>query len=140
MAAAVRRLLPLLPAIGLLTSTAAGQDRALERLEGLQARLQESAAWQGEYEQEYIPAGMTMGEDPVGAHGLVTDPPANAPASEDLTRTNPPPGRLVASLTDAHLHARDRGFFGKNPRLEIGQIPPPCLTFLGRDFDVGRSR
>ena len=41
-------------------------DEGLDRLEALSRALADEAAWQSDFEQEYIPAGMSMGERAVG--------------------------------------------------------------------------
>lgn len=48
-------------------SPAPSQDKALEVLEALNRALSSEAGWRAEFEQEYTPAGMTMGEEAVGS-------------------------------------------------------------------------
>ena len=63
-------------------------DVGLDRLEALNRALASEAAWQADYEQEYIPAGMSMGETAVGQVWLAWPDRA-------LFHTGEPPFRLM---------------------------------------------
>ena len=65
-----------------------GQDQARDRLEALNRALSSEAAWQADFEQEYIPAGMTMGEEAQGQIWLAWPDRA-------LFHTGEPPYRLM---------------------------------------------
>jgi hypothetical protein len=67
---------------------ASGQDQAMERLETLSRALASEAAWQADFEQEYIPAGMTAGEEAQGQVWLAWPDRA-------LFHTGEPPFRLM---------------------------------------------
>lgn len=69
-------------------SNVQGQDRAMDRLEALNRALSGASAWHAEFDQEYIPVGMTMGEK---AHGLVW----LAWPDRALFYTGEPPFRLM---------------------------------------------
>ncbi len=69
-------------------SAARAEDRATERLEALNRALSSASTWQAEFDQEYIPAGMTMGET---AHGRVW----LAWPDRALFHTGEPPHRLM---------------------------------------------
>ena len=45
---------------------ASTEDRGLDRLEALSRALSSEAGWRAGFEQEYIPAGMSMGEEAIG--------------------------------------------------------------------------
>lgn len=64
------------------------QEAALDRLESLSRALSSEAVWQADYEQEYIPAGMTMGEEATGKVWLAWPDRA-------LFHTGEPPSRLM---------------------------------------------
>lgn len=72
----------------LVASTAQGQNRAMGRLETLNRALSSAPTWRAEFHQEYIPAGMTMGEE---AHGTVW----LAWPDRALFHTGEPPFRLM---------------------------------------------
>ena len=65
-----------------------GQDRAIERLEALNHALSSAAAWHAEFDQEYTPVGMSMGEK---AHGQVW----LAWPDRAIFHTGEPPFRLM---------------------------------------------
>ncbi len=65
-----------------------GQGRAMDRLEALNQALSGSSAWHAEFDQEYIPVGMTTGEK---AHGQVW----LAWPDRALFHTGEPPFRLM---------------------------------------------
>lgn len=65
-----------------------GQDRAIERLEALNHALSSAAVWHAEFDQEYTPVGMTMGEK---AHGQVW----LAWPDRAIFHTGEPPFRLM---------------------------------------------
>ena len=67
---------------------ATAQDVALYRLEALSRALSSDAAWRADFEQEYIPAGMTMGEEAAGQVWLAWPDRA-------LFHTGEPPFRLM---------------------------------------------
>jgi len=69
-------------------SNVQGQDRAMDRLEALNHALSDAAAWHAEFDQEYIPVGMTMGEK---AHGQVW----LAWPDRAIFHTGEPPFRLM---------------------------------------------
>ncbi len=69
-------------------SAAVGPDRAVDRLEALNRALSGAAAWHAEFDQEYIPVGMTTGEQ---AHGQVW----LAWPDRALFHTGKPPFRLM---------------------------------------------
>ena len=64
------------------------QDVALDRLEALNRALSSDAAWRADFEQEYIPAGMAMGEEAAGQVWLAWPDRA-------LFHTGEPPFRLM---------------------------------------------
>jgi len=67
---------------------ASAQDVALDRLEVLSRALSSDAAWRADFEQEYIPAGMVMGEEAAGQVWLAWPDRA-------LFHTGEPPFRLM---------------------------------------------
>ena len=67
---------------------AAAGDRAIDHLEALNRALSGAAGWHAEFDQEYIPVGMTMGEK---AHGQVW----LAWPDRALFHTGEPPFRLM---------------------------------------------
>ena len=67
---------------------AQGQDRTTVRLEALNRALSGAATWRAEFNQEYIPAGMTMGEKARGTVWLAWPDRA-------LFHTGEPPFRLM---------------------------------------------
>ena len=69
-------------------SAAEGESRATDRLDALNRALSGAPAWHAEFDQEYIPVGMTMGEK---AHGQVW----LAWPDRALFHTGQPPFRLM---------------------------------------------
>lgn len=63
-------------------------DEGLDRLEALNRALASESAWQADYEQEFVPAGMSMGETAVGQVWLAWPDRA-------LFHTGEPPFRLM---------------------------------------------
>jgi hypothetical protein len=49
-----------------LVAPAAAQDSGISRIETLGTSLRSEAAWQADYHQEYLPAGMDTGEELIG--------------------------------------------------------------------------
>jgi hypothetical protein len=77
--------------VGFASGIATAQDRALDRLDDLGVALSAEATWTAEYEQEYVPAGMTMGEEAEGRVWLAWPDRA-------LFHTGAPPRRLMGLL------------------------------------------
>jgi len=69
-------------------SVAGAESSALDRLETLRRTLASRPAWDAEFTQEYIPAGMTMGEEAAGRVWLAWPDRA-------LFHTGEPPFRLM---------------------------------------------
>jgi hypothetical protein len=90
----VIRGLGLIPALALGLTVAQASigrcaDRAIERLESLGRALDGENAWESDFEQEFTPAGMTLGEVAAGRVWLAWPDRA-------LFHTGDPPSRLMA--------------------------------------------
>ena len=80
---------------------ASTEDRGLDRLESLSRALSSEAGWQAGFEQEYIPAGMSMGEEAIGRVWLAWPDRALFHTGEPPFRLMGLPGRTVR-LVDLH--------------------------------------
>jgi hypothetical protein len=108
----MRRALPLTAAVGWFLISSAphpvhGDNGAIERLERLGRSLKSRVAWSASYEQEYVPAGMTLGEQASGQVWLSWPDRA-------LFHTGSPPFRLMglegrtARLVDLEAESCDQ--------------------------------
>lgn len=95
--------------VAVALAAAAADAGGLDTLEALGSRLRSQPAWQAEYTQEYVPAGMTIGDREAGRVWIAWPDLARFDAGDPVVRRMGLEGRLVrlvdleASACDEHV-------------------------------------
>ncbi|MEN8165266.1 MAG: outer-membrane lipoprotein carrier protein LolA [Acidobacteriota bacterium] len=107
--APLRFFVPVLVAIALLVSGTAIADRdpAMERLQALGTALQTRSTWTASYAQEYVPPGMSLGEQVVGQVWVAWPDKALFATGSPVVRWMGLSGRLVRLLDFENLSCDD---------------------------------